>query len=229
MALEAEEATCLSPGGILTGNGKVETERRDVEPFHTIEANGFIHLRLMPGKEPGAIIKGESNLLPHFHMMVRDGILRIDFDRPVRVNEPIDIRLRAPDVTALTLGGKVEVSSVKPLAGEVLKLHLKGGVEANLKVEGATLSSILEGGSIVNLQGSVQEHHMVVSGASRVSAQRLQTATTTATVSGSARLDLYASEGLDFSVSGTAEITYRGEAEVMQAVKGLATVHALDQ
>ncbi|WP_193564187.1 GIN domain-containing protein, partial [Escherichia coli] len=62
----------------VRGNGKLKTQRRNIQNFDHLEVGGAFNIKVELGKEPSIKIQAEENLLPLIKTNVVDGTLKIE-------------------------------------------------------------------------------------------------------------------------------------------------------
>ena len=91
LALAAVLSGCdggLFRGKELSGSGKSKLEKRSLAGFKSVNVSGAYDVEIAVQKEPGLEMEGDDNLLPRVRTEVKDGVLSIYNDEPIRPTAP---------------------------------------------------------------------------------------------------------------------------------------------
>jgi Putative auto-transporter adhesin, head GIN domain len=189
----------------VTGSGVRKTEKRDLPSFKAIEMEGAVEVQAICQKPESFEIEGDDNILPLIKVEVRDGVLRIRTDEPYNSHEPVVVRLSAPNLESVkaTGAGKFRIQDVKNDKFEVRST----------------------GASNVTVSGETKDVEIRNTGAGAIDAHNLHAHNANVTSTGAAKVDVYASEKLDVTVSGVGSVSYSGDPKVVnKTVNGAGTV-----
>ena len=102
-------------------------------------------------------------------------------------------------------------ASIHLVKGENVKINSAGGSDVSLSGLSATLLDLqTSGGSDVKLEGATTNLQVNASGGSDVSAFQLKATNCTATLSGGSDADLYVTDALNVSLSGSGDVRCKG-------------------
>ncbi|MEJ1222251.1 head GIN domain-containing protein [Sediminicola sp. 1XM1-17] len=202
-------------GKKIKGNGNVITENRDTGSYDAIHVAGFFDVELIDGKEGKLTLKGEENLLKHIITEVKDGKLVIKVEKGlnlspsswkqgVLITVPIDV------INAVTLSGSGDIAGKKTIESENFSADISGSGDINLTINAKSVTSIISGSGEISLRGATTDFDVKVSGSGDVKAYDLATKNVTANISGSADIEVTATEMIKARVSGSGDISYRG-------------------
>jgi hypothetical protein len=198
-------ASCRYVGRGVRGSGNRKTERRELAPFKSVDSSGAYEVNVVCQQTQSFEIEGDDNILPIIKTEVANGVLSIHGDEAYNVSKPIAIRISVPDLENFTSAGAgdVHVSGVK---NDQLVLSNTGA--ANIEASGQT--------KFVDIESS---------GAGKIDTEKLQAERAKISVSGAAKVDVFASQQLDVSVSGIGSVTYSGNPPVVnKSISGIGSV-----
>jgi hypothetical protein len=178
---------CSRPGVI--GDGVIKTETRTVTDFSKLEVEGGYRIEWASGK-PALSISADENLLPLISTVVSGDMLRIDSTGSITATIGITIILTSSALADVNLtGGNTFIAG--PVSGQ------------NLKLESTGASDFTVSGSVTNLDATL-------TGAGKLKAKSLQTASTTLSLTGAGEAEVTATETLKVSITGAGSVTYSG-------------------
>ncbi|WP_343486732.1 head GIN domain-containing protein [Allomuricauda sp. d1] len=203
-------------GKRVKGNGKTVTIERSVGEYDAIAVAGWFDVELVSGNEGEITLKGEENLLEYIKTEVKDdGRLVIKVEKGVNLkpsnwNSGINITVPVEDISAVSLSGSGDVVSKTTLKADRFKANVAGSGDVELSIEADELSAQLSGSGDIVLEGSARDFDVQVSGSGDVKAYDLKADNVTAQVSGSADIKITANSMLKARVSGSGDISYKG-------------------
>ncbi len=236
--------TCLGASAdIVSGNGKVTTERRTVSAFSSISVGGSGILRVHKGPQK-VEVTCDSNIAPYVTTNVIGGRLDIGFKPFTSILglTKLQYDITLPSLEAVTLAGSGD-AYIDAFSGESFTAGVagSGGIKADLDYTSITLTVAGSGGfdatirakrletrstgsGDVYLRGSADTARLTISGSGRIGARDLTTKDTTVVVSGSGNVDIKATKTLDASLSGSGEVSYWGNPKISQRISGSGRV-----
>jgi len=176
--------------GTEKGNGRVATQQRSATDFRGVDVGGVFQVEITAGRDFEVEVEADENLLPLITTKVDGGILKIEAEKKITSDNPLRVRISAPDINELDVSGA-----------------------ANLKLSGVknnALSVDSNGASKVKVSGETNKLALNMSGASKVDADELRAANVNVDASGASRAKVNVSEGLSVDASGASHITYSG-------------------
>ena len=196
---------CQYIGKGMRGSGNRKTEKRTLASFKSVEASGAFEVTVVCQQPQSFEIEGDDNILPIIKTDVNDGNLRIHSDTQYNVSKPIAIRISIPDLERYVSAG----------AGDI---HL-----SDVKNDQLVLSNT--GASNIEASGQTKFVDIESSGAGNIETENLHAERAKISVSGAAKVDVYATQQLDVTVSGIGSVTYSGNPPVVnKSVSGIGTV-----
>jgi hypothetical protein len=190
---------------INKGDSTVITETRDVPPFSSIALNGISTVRLHQG--PLAVrLTIDGNLMDRYETKVKGDRLSIGFKcgigslKILKNLKTCEVDITMPKLDRIEINGAGKIT-VDEFAYEELKLDMTGA------------------GSI-ELQGSAAKFKISCTGAAKVFARDLVSEEVRVNLTGASYVEIRAEKELSASVSGSGEVLYWGNPNVVQRISG---------
>ncbi|MBQ4914509.1 DUF2807 domain-containing protein [Maribacter sp. MMG018] len=202
-------------GKSIKGNGENVTIDRSTADYDAIAVSGWFDVDLVDGNEGNITLEGESNLLEYIVTEVKSGKLVIKTKKGVNLkpsnwNNGIRITVPIEKIDAISLSGSGDIVSKTTIKGNNLSTAMSGSGDITLKVDTQSLSASMSGSGDITLSGSTQDFEATISGSGDIKAFDMEADNVNATVSGSADIKVTANKTLKARVSGSGDITYRG-------------------
>jgi len=188
----------------IAGSGNRQKQKRDVPSFTSISTEGAFDIDVVCQKPLSLEIEGDDNILPLVSTEVSNNVLHIKSVRGFLVNEPITLKISLENLEGISASGagKIEVSGIK---------NEKFGIDAS-------------GAPTVRASGETKVLDIHVSGAVKVDAHKLRAARAAVKAKGVSKVEVYAGEQLDVTISGPSHVIYEGDPVVKQVVHGPGSV-----
>ncbi|TKD63447.1 head GIN domain-containing protein [Flavobacterium sp. ASW18X] len=202
-------------GKRIKGNGNVVTLERSVNDYDGIAISGWFDVKLVSGSEGELTLKGEENLLDYIITEVDNGVLVIKTEKGVNLKPSsykngIYITVPVEEIDELSLSGSGDITSSTTLKGASLETRVSGSGDVTLDVDVNHLEARLSGSGDMDLSGQASNFEVTISGSGDISAYDLTAKNVEATVSGSADIEITVEKSLNARVSGSGNITYKG-------------------
>ncbi len=202
-------------GKKIKGNGNIITENRNTGPYDAIFISGSFDVELVDGKEGELTLKGEENLLEYIVTEIRDGKLVVKVEKGINLSpsswkKGIFITIPVESVDAVTLSGSGDIVGKKTITTDNFKTDISGSGDISLSVSAISVKASISGSGDITLAGKTEDFEVRVSGSGDVNAYELSAKNVTANVSGSADIEVTATETIQARVSGSGDISYRG-------------------
>ena len=215
LVLSLSLSACAQWGKRVKGNGNVVSIERNVGDYDAIALAGWFDVELVAGNEGEITLKGESNLLEYIKTEVKDGKLVIKVEKGVNLkpsnwNSGIFLSVPVESVNSVTLSGSGDIVGKTILKANNFKTRISGSGDITLDIEAQSVEASLSGSGDIDLDGKATNLDINVSGSGDIDAYGLNADYVTATVSGSADVNVTANESINARVSGSGDISYRG-------------------
>jgi hypothetical protein len=210
----------LLPGSkVIIGSGNVTRVDRPVSGFTAVALDGSGEVTITQGAGESLSVEAEDNLLPLITSVVRDGVLRLDFNRGdwrdvIKPTKPIRFLVSVRDLSALDLAGSGTMR-----AGTVespnLAVTVSGSGDVTLdEFRGDSLKATLDGSGNITAAGQSQRLEVFLTGSGKVNADDLESQTASVSLGGSGDVTLWVRSALDISISGSGTVNYFGQPTV---------------
>ena len=212
-------ASCSAQWGKkIKGNGEKVTIERSTSDYDAIAVSGWFDVDLVDGKEGQLTLEGESNLLEYIITEVKNGKLVIKTENNVNLkpsdwNSGIRITVPVERVSSISLSGSGDIVSKTTIKTEKLETSMSGSGDITLDIETNSVSASMSGSGDITFSGTTTDFAATISGSGDIKAFDLEADNVEATVSGSADIKVTANKRLQARVSGSGDITYRGNPE----------------
>jgi len=212
-------ASCSAQWGKkIKGNGEKVTIERSTSDYDAIAVSGWFDVDLVDGKEGQLTLEGESNLLEYIITEVKNGKLVIKTENNVNLkpsdwNSGIRITVPVERVSSISLSGSGDIVSKTTIKTEKLETSMSGSGDITLDIETNSVSASMSGSGDITFNGTTTDFAATISGSGDIKAFDLEADNVEATVSGSADIKVTANKRLQARVSGSGDITYRGNPE----------------
>lgn len=197
-------------GEAVDASEQIETRILPVAPFDAVDFGMACKVEYLPG-DNSLEVKTHENLFRLLNFEVDDtGVLKLTQDNyNVRNLDTMVIRVHAPSLRSVNLGGAAQFSAMEGIEAETFKLNLSGAGDVQINgLDAASVDVDLAGAAKIRLDGlDSQELSISISGAGDgVISGRTDHAD--ARISGAGKLDLKSLEvdELTTSVSGAGRI-----------------------
>lgn len=188
----------------VTGSGVRKVEKRELGPFTSIMTDGAFEIGVVCQEPQTLEIEGDDNLLALVSTEVTNGVLRISNSGSYSTRTPMKIKISVPNIEGITANGAgtIEVSRLK---------NDKFDIDLN-------------GAPTIRVSGETKELQIDANGAGLVDAHKLRSARAEVDSKGVAKVEVFARDVLNVTVSGPSQVIYDGDPAVNQTVNGPGSV-----
>lgn len=206
----------------IYGSGNIVTKNVDIRDFDRVVFSGSGELMLSQEDEEMVAVAADDNLIKHIYIELREGTLYIWHRQPISPSRPILVRVSVKEITELGLSGIVN-ADVGELHAERLAVDLSGVITLNMKeFQAEKLVMNLSGTNKFELTGTgeVAEQEIIMSGTNNYNAPKLQSQTTSISISGSNDVTVWAVDSMTVTISGNGSVQYYGSPQINQSGSG---------
>lgn len=205
-------------GKTIKGNGKNVTIERNTGSYDGIAVSGWFNVDLIAGNEGDITLQGEENLLEYIITEVKDGKLIIKTEKGINLKRSgwkSEIRITVPieSINSVSMSGSGDIVGKTTISADEFSTAMSGSGDITLDVESNSLQASMSGSGDITLSGSTANFDTTVSGSGDIEAFDLVADHVSATVSGSADIHVTANKSLMARVSGSGDISYKGNPE----------------
>ncbi len=192
----------------VSGSGVRKVEKRELSSFTSITTDGAFEIAVVCQQPQTLEIEGDDNLLAMISTEVTNGVLRINNVGSYSTRTPMKIKISVPDIEGITANGAgtIEVSRLK---------NDKFDIDSN-------------GASTIRVSGETKELEIDANGAGTVDAHKLRASRSQVDSKGVTKVEVFASDVLNVTVSGPSQVIYDGDPAVNQTVNGPGSVKRRD-
>jgi hypothetical protein len=194
--------------------GQMTRQTRDIDPFDSVELVSESNLIITQGPAEGLLIEAAPSILPYITNQVRNGKLILDLDYGwwplIHPTTPITFRLTVHDLHQLDLSGAGTIQA-EHLASDHLVVVVDGSGSVRVDhLQADSLDFIVNGSVEAKFAGQVTTQTVDVRGSAIYQADELESQHTSAILSGSGELTVWAKASLAATVPGSGKIRYFG-------------------
>ncbi len=192
----------------VTGSGVHKVEKRELGPFTFITTDGAFEIDVVCQQPQTLEIEGDDNLLAMVTTEVTNGALRINNVGSYSTRTPMKIKISVPNIEGISANGAgtIEVSRLK---------NDKFDIDSN-------------GAPTIRVSGETKELDIDANGAGTVDAHKLRASRAEVNSKGVAKVEVFASDALNVTVSGPSQVIYDGDPAINQTVNGPGSVNRRD-
>jgi hypothetical protein len=188
----------------VRGSGNIQQETRAVGSFTSIATEGQFEITVVCQKSQSVEIQGDDNILPLISTTVSNNVLHVKTTRSYSVSEPISVKISVPDLNGISASG----------AGSIVITDVKNDkfeIDAN-------------GAPSIRVSGDTKALSIDANGAGKIDTHKLHAGRVEVDSKGVSKVEVYATEQLDATVSGPSHVVYRGDPVVHQTIHGPGSV-----
>lgn len=210
--------------------GNDKKENREVSPFSKISLAVPGQLYLTQGDEYKLEIEGDEDVLDDIETTVKNGRLRIKYDKPFRFswnNKKVKIFVTTKEVEGLSVSGSGKIIAENDISTEDIEFKVSGSGEIDIdNLMASRINASISGSGDVSIAGmnSAESLNMSISGSGKLHASDLKIRKADISISGSGGCSVYVSDDLEVRVSGSGKVRYRGNPVVNANISGSGKV-----
>lgn len=203
-------------GKKIKGNGNVVTVERITGDYDAISVGGWFDTELVQGEEGSVSLRGEENLLEYIVTEVKNGKLVVKVKQGYNLQASswsrggILVTIPVEDISEISMSGSGDLVGKTVLRSKDLSTQLSGSGDMEIEAEAQNMAVSVSGSGDLTVRGAAEYLSVQISGSGDIHGYDLQANHVDATVSGSANIQITARESLKARVSGSGDITYRG-------------------
>jgi len=189
----------------LKGDGDLITTDLDLDAIEAVHLECGLDIDIAFGKQQKVALTMDGNLVEHFELDVRGGVLTVATDRSTRPSRKARLALTLRSLDRLEINGAGDVR-IDDFAGDDLVIEIDGAgdIEASGKVENLVID---------------------VDGAGDVSADRLEARHAKVSVDGAGDVEVFAHQSCNVTINGVGDVDVHGKPDRFdQRVNGIGRV-----
>lgn len=211
----------------ITGNGQIIRQQRTIGSFNKLTVRVGMRVHIVAGNAGVAELEGESNILEHVVTEVKNGELTVMLAKNKNFNQTkgVTVTIHVAKLNELLVSTGCSVESTLPIEGNKLTATVETGSRLTTSISTKSLTLTVKDGSQASLQGTATEADIHLSGAGKLSADKLTIARASVRVDGASRADIHVTETLSASADGVSTVNYTGNPSVTsQEATGLSKI-----
>lgn len=200
------------------GNGNIVKETRNIGQFNQIETGGNYDVYIYDAPNDGKLtIEGESNILANIETKVEGDKLTIKKKKgfSFSTSKGVKIYINARNLKAVGVSGSGSLTAEGVQNVDNFSAGLSGSGDIKIKVNAKNTSIGVSGSGDIQISGKTSNLEIGISGSADVEASNLEAENVTVGVSGSGNSKVWATKSLKGSVSGSGDIYYKGNPDVV--------------
>jgi hypothetical protein len=211
----------------LNGNGKVQTQTRNLSEFKGINASGGYTIEITQGATESIRLEADENLLDHIKTEVKNGVLHIYNNRGMSTSNGLKAYITIKELNKIDISGGVKVVGTSTFKTNTMDIDLSGGSKVWLGLDVKNLKADMSGASQIELSGKAASAFFELSGASQADAKELEVKSVKVEASSASRVKVHAVETLTISASGASAVYYKGSPNISPVTYSAATITKL--
>lgn len=205
-------------GKTIKGNGNNVTIERNTGDYDGVAVSGWFDVDLVSGNEGEITLTGEENLLEYIITEVKDGKLVIKTEKGVNLKTSnwksgIHITVPVESISSVSMSGSGDIVGKTKIKTDYFKTAMSGSGDITLDLDVQNISASMSGSGDITLSGDTTNFEATISGSGDIEAYDLEADNVDATISGSADIQVTANKSLKARVSGSGDISYKGNPE----------------
>lgn len=174
----------------IKGSGIIKEQKKELKVFSKINLKGHFNVILICQKPQEVVVKADDNILPLITTEVQDDTLFVESKSSFSTTQPPTLLLSVLDMHSVVTQGS-GTFSMNNVDTEKLDIEILGSMD-------------------LTVDGKVKNGKIVIAGSGNVHASNLKMENASVKISGSGNVDVFATEQVDATVSGSGNILYAG-------------------
>jgi len=215
----------------IRGNGNITTQNHSAGHFSSIEVSGSIDVYARQDSTSSIKVEADENLQQYIETVQDGDVLRIRTQEGFNISSSKQIKVYVSSAMfkKLEASGACDLfSDGKITSSSDLDIDLSGSCEATLEVSAPKISADVSGACTVKLKGETKDLNIQGSGSTNVRCFDLIAETVNLDLSGAGDAEVYASSKLGGSISGAADVHYKGAGQTDIHTSGASSVKKVD-
>jgi hypothetical protein len=208
----------------ISGSGGYTLRDYNTASFKSVAVAGEADVFIVKDSTQSLRIEGQSNILNALNVKVNGQELSIGEDNCFRNASRLKIYIGTPTLTGLITSGSVYAISTDTFTENEFSAILlgTGSMELNLNVQ--EFNASVSGDGDIRASGMANEQYLSSSGNGFFKCFDLVGEDVDIDVSGTATMEVHATQTLHIDVSGTGFIYYKGNPSITQNISGTASI-----
>jgi hypothetical protein len=215
----------------IRGNGNITTQTRSAGSISGVEVSGNIDVYVRQDSSSSIKVEADDNLQQYIETRNEGDVLRIRSEEGynLRPSRQIKVYVSSAMFKSFEASGACNLFSEGSItnSGEI-DYNLSGSCDVTMDVNAPKISVEVSGASTVKLKGQTKDFRVRGSGSTDIRSFDLLAENVDLDISGAGDADVYASVRLSGSISGAANVNYKGAAQTDIHTSGASSVKKAD-
>jgi hypothetical protein len=215
----------------IRGNGNITTQTRSAGQFNSIDVSGSIDVYVKQDSSSSIKVEADENLQQYIETIDDGNVLRIKTEEGynLRSSRQIKVYVSSAVFKRFEASGACDIfSEGKISSSSDIDLGLSGSCEVTMDINAPKVSADVSGACTVKLKGETKDFKLQGSGSTDVKCFDLIAENVDLDISGAGDAEVYASGKLSGSISGAADVHYKGAAQTDIHTSGASSVKKTD-
>ncbi len=210
-------------------NGEVVTQERSHTDFSKISLGMAADLYITQGEEYAISVEASENLMEIIETKVSGSTLKIDIKKGkcIKNNYEVKVHVTLPALNRLSISGSGDVFVTKKLTTDELDLNISGSGSLSIdSLDANRLETNISGSGdlFITAIDTVETEKIDISGSGEIHTFNVPAKKVDIRVSGSGECEVYAIEELEVDISGSGNVTYKGNPIIDQRISGSGSI-----
>ena len=215
----------------IRGNGNIVTQSRELGNFNSVHVSGNIDVYASQDSSFSVKVETDENLQQYIEVINDGGVLRIHEKEGTnpKSRKPIKVYVSSSTFKNFEASGACDIYSMDQItATDVIEFHASGSCKITMDVNAPKINTHVTGACDVIFKGETKDFSVEGSGSTDIRCFELKADNVNVDLSGSGDAEVYAESTLKGSVSGSADIRYKGNARPDISTSGAASIKKAD-
>jgi hypothetical protein len=208
-------ACASNPLKVVSGNGNVTKELREVASFTGIKASAGIDVYLFQGDEEKVIVEADDNLLEYIVTRVEGSTLHCYIDCNIRNSKKTTVYVNYKQLNKINASSGSDVYGETVLKTDFLDIDVSSGADLKIEVEVDDLNCSVSSGSDAVLRGQANTFVGNASSGAGIKAESLTAKECRASSSSAGDIKIRVTEKIEANASSGGDISYWGNPTVV--------------
>jgi hypothetical protein len=215
----------------IRGNGNITTQTRSAGEFNSIDVSGNINVYARQDSSSSIRVEADENLQQYIEAIDEGNVLRIKTQAGynLRSSRPIKVYVSSAAFKKFEASGACDIfSEGKITSSSDIDFDLSGSCNVTMDVNAPKISVDMSGAGTIKLKGETKDFRIQGSGSTDIKCLDLLAETVDLDISGAGDAEVYASSKLTGTISGAADVRYKGAAQTDIHTSGATSVKKID-
>jgi len=212
----------------IRGNGNITTQTRSAGQFDGIDVSGSIEVHVKQDSAVSIKIEADENLQQYIETIDEGNVLRIRTQSGYNLNpsRKIKVYVSSAAFKSFDASGACDIfSDGKITNSSNADIGMSGACGATLDINAPKISADVSGSCTLSLKGETKDFKIQGSGSTTLKCYDLMADNVDLDISGAGDVEVYANSKLTGSISGAADVHYKGSAQTDIHTSGASSVN----